>query len=188
MFYVAPELKYEYDAAVESRQEAPFAGVWFCGGFGPDLEERAATMEALRSAAARKLERKTKKQKKSESTPQRLTHGVVVLPTLRALNDNGLGEQPREDLDDPVVRERRNEAIAALEAARKSKPRKRNYEDRAALQFVKSSASKAMDHDLLKRALTLPINKRACRHYFGVAAGTSGCHRGAACRFAHELR
>ncbi len=52
VFYYAPEDKYEYTAAVSSREHAPFFGVWFCGGLRGAEEEEAA-IAALRKRALR---------------------------------------------------------------------------------------------------------------------------------------
>ena len=53
VFYVVPAQKYEYTAAVASREEAPFFGIWFCGGFGVD-DERGRAIAALGKRAFRK--------------------------------------------------------------------------------------------------------------------------------------
>ncbi|KAJ1489859.1 hypothetical protein T484DRAFT_1778638 [Baffinella frigidus] len=79
VFYLAPETKYEYEAAVAAREEAPFFGVWFCGGF-PD--------NATREAAVAAIEKRASKEEKGTT--------ACVIPTLRALVEAGHAEMVKE--------------------------------------------------------------------------------------------
>jgi hypothetical protein len=160
-FYYAPGAKYEYTAAVESRDSAPFFSLWFVGGFTD-----TASMEAAIAALQKK--------DKGKAAPGR------VYRTLRGLIDAGVVEDAKQNLDDdPAARRRREEAIAKLEEARRLKGRARNYADRDTTKYTPCG-----DSENVEALLALEGNSRACRHYF---VGESGCVRGEKCRFSHTL-
>ena len=164
VFYYAPPAKYEYRAAVATGHEAaPFFGVWFCGGFASETE-RLAAVGALAEQEGR------------------------VLPTLKALHGAGIVTSAAEDAvaalaSDPAAAKRKAEAIAKLEAARKLKPRRRNYDDREGSTYAPRPGEDDPPREALEAILKDERNAKACRHFF---VG-KGCNKGSRCRFAHEL-
>ena len=142
VFYLAPAEKYEYTAAVSSRDSAPFFGIWFCGGFGDD-DARLAAVAALKKSMAKQHARRSAareceaehelegtsrgKERGGESAQAADTvHGHCgggVMDSLRALAEAGymvgVEEERAAALEDPAVRQRRDAAIAALQESRK---------------------------------------------------------------------
>ena len=236
MFYFVPGEKYEYSAAVRSRDTAPFYGVWFCGGFPPPpAAEPTATANCSVFAAAAKRAAKSggaaccsveamasvrsaggervvvapeeERVKCARAQPVRLSCcRVGSTARLKHFCNRRVVTflmRLRRALSDPAAMQRRNDAIAKvcnpqqyrfypshynymrlqLEAARALKPRKRNYDSRAAVSF---SGQLAADSSSIDASLADPRNARACRHFF-MSPGGSGCSRGSTCRFSHVL-
>ena len=180
VFYLAPAEKYEYTAAVSSRDSAPFFGIWFCGGFGDDdarmvavaaLEKSLAKLRARRSAAGEcdaehELEGASRGKERGGDSAQSADamhghSGGGVMESLRALAEAGymvgVEEERAAALEDPAVRQRRDAAIAALQESRK------------VFAYLCRSMSALALH--LCRSISLPLSLSLCMLAFSRPGG-----------------
>ena len=141
VFYVAPRegRQYEFEAAVASRDSAPFFSVWFVGGF-KDAEEMGRSVAAITAKG---------KVRVFLTLAEMIAAGVVV----------GLEEERAKQLMVEGAKERRDEAIRKLEEERALKGRKRDYEAREKGKFEGEGGD-------VVRLLALESNGKACRHFF----------------------
>ena len=200
-FYIVPARKYKFVAAVEARDEAPFDGIWFCGGLpeGGEGSEggEGGALQALRAAYDKKrAKRKARRRSggadaadadaadadaadalKSPSSPTL----VCSLAELRATGLLPSMEDARTELSD-AEQARRKRALAALDDDRRADPL-RAARKRQKLTEQRAATKATFGRELTPAERERVVGGRACQHFF---LGP-GCTRAAKCRFAHAV-
>ena len=178
-FFVVPSRRYTFEAAVRAREEAPFDGVWFCGGMGE------GALAALRSAQAA-----------AAAAPEHASRTCASLAELRLAGVLPATDEVQAALTDEQ-RSQRKRALSALDDERRADPR---HAERKRLRMYEQRASRVGggSASTIGRALT-PSERglvtgcpKACRHFFGIDGAAAsdapgGCTRGLQCRFLHRV-
>lgn len=185
VFYICPGEKYEFLAAGTARDTAPFFGIWFCGGLGPQDQGGDCTAGIEQACAAVGRVQDLRAAKKEGYLP------TLVLKSLSELRNAGLVRTVEQDRErqqaNPVQRVRREKAIKKLDEKRKADPahkalkRKRENTQREVHASRYCPLGEEVPAEIMER---VRANKRACTHFFG---GLKGCTMRDKCRFAHAV-
>ena len=203
-FYIVPARKYKFVAAVEARDEAPFDGIWFCGGLpsadggggggggggdGDGGGGGGGGVQALRAAYDKKRAKSQAKRAKGTATDTAVasvassSSSPTLMGSLAELRAAGL--LPPEELSEEE-RTRKKRALEALDAERRADPLhalRKKQKLLEAREATKVSFQVSLGRDLSPAERARVVEERACQHFFlGL-----GCTRGAKCRFAHAL-
>jgi alpha-ketoglutarate-dependent dioxygenase FTO len=170
-FFVCPPDRYRFVAAVEARDEAPFDGIWFCGGWrDPAKVQKAFVKDTVKKASKGKRVTTVCASLAELRTTKLLPTANVVTATLTQ--------------DESA---RRKRALEALDEARRSDPgymeRKRRKTATRRDQTKMVTFDGTLDEKTKQKVMDTP---KACRHYFGLS-NLGGCTRGDSCRFIHTL-
>ena len=177
VMYVVPNDRYQFVPAVASRDEPPFDGIWFCGGFA----SVDACVKAVEKASAKALSKGEKTTEKEEEPP------VRTFTSLAAMRSAGLLPSADEALNElsEAEREQRKRNLAALDEARNSDPHR--AEKKRQKQLEQRSDTR-YEGELTESQKGLVLQTpNACKHYFLPPNGSKGCTRGASCRFLHRI-
>ena len=179
-FYLVPAERYQFLPAVAAREEAPFDGVWFCGGFASTDECRKAVERASSRASANA----------SSAAPSLAMRVLASLAEIRAEGVLPTAEEARKELPQEDL-ERRKRSLAALDESRSADPQRQQRKRQKQNEQRQTTAARADDSNfgeqLSTAARQLVLDTpRACKHFFGLVEG-KGCTRGASCKFLHRL-
>lgn len=183
-FYVVPSERYDFlHPGGGGHDVAPFHGIWFCGGW-PTPRHLEKALKAFSRSQKRRSARAPAPEGEPQSGGEEAPAPCRVLRTLASLRDAGLvateEEEKRRYEANPELARQRAEALARLDAARKTQPRKRDFSKRQK-QAVRFEEGRPLTEE---ETATLGKQERACRHYYQSEAG---CSTGAKCRFRHDV-
>jgi hypothetical protein len=182
----------QFVPAVAARDECPFDGIWFCGGFA-SIDQCVKALDKASAKATAKAGASVSGSASAADETAKTSGAVRVCTSLAALRDAALLPSTSEVVSElsEVEREARKRRLAALDATRHADPqraqrkRQKQYEQRAerAEQGDETAFGRELTEEMRTCVLATP---RACKHFFGITSG-SRCTRGAGCRFLHQV-